>query len=390
MSRPYLDYYSSQGIVPVHQDVSDFEAHVRRRAALYRLLKMTRQTFRGSTVLEIGPGTGDNAMATATFGPAKYLMLEGNPSSLESISTKLSAGELDGSVFELIEADYLSIPQTHALRQESFDIVLAEGCVPYQLDPVAALRTAADLVSTPYGIFVVTATDEVSMLSEICRRYMKPAMVRVAQDGLRPVLDVACETLASHLDHLSASSRPIKDWVEDNILHPWVRDWALSVPAAIAALPNFDYLGSTPSHITDWRWYKTFADESVENSSSAANAWTNAVEYTLDWRSDPHRAKYHQSDIGLEIMSLSRDVWLLVDEDWHRDTYDNSDPVADALESIARLLDSNLEHVPTSNAIREFVLSIPSLEDGRLDFPFRHFQKWWGRGMQYMSLTRKG
>jgi len=388
IQRPYLDYYTSAEIVPVHQDLSDFAAHVRRRKALYRLLGLPPLAFRGARLLEIGPGTGDNALATMTFDPISYMLLDGNPSSLFEVRNKVADGTLDPERCVVVEGDYLALPAESVVLSSQFDIVLAEGCVPFQLDPVAALKAVARLVSEIDGVLVVTTTDEVSMLSEICRRYMKPAIAHRSGGDPKKALDLSCIVFESHYANLPAASRPLSDWILDNILHPWTRDWALSMSSAIDALPDFDYLGSTPNYSTDWRWYKSFADPRESWSDVASRRWNDTLEFTLDWRSTPPLDGTSSGRIGADLGRLCREFGRLVDDAWRADSYDNVKEVDDKLMDVQELIKGHPGLSQTSQALDDFRASLSTLTSGDLNFPYRSFLTWWGRGMQYLSLTR--
>ena len=92
--RPYLDYYISNKIIPVRQDISQLESHLKRRSVLYHHLSIPPAAVRSQRVLEIGPGTGDNAIHTASLSPKAYVLVDGNPYSIAAtrIVPELAAG----------------------------------------------------------------------------------------------------------------------------------------------------------------------------------------------------------------------------------------------------------------------------------------------------------
>ena len=67
MSNEFIEYYGEHNISPVHQDISDFEIHYGRRRKLYRQCGIPLQTFKNAKVLEVGPGSGYNTLATLKF-----------------------------------------------------------------------------------------------------------------------------------------------------------------------------------------------------------------------------------------------------------------------------------------------------------------------------------
>lgn len=382
--RAYLDYYGAAAIIPVHQDTRDFAGHVRRRAALYRALRLPEIAFRNSTVLEFGPGTGDNARATSTFGPAEYVLFDGNPASIQAIQDKMAAGELNPAVCTVVEGDFLA-PAPDSVASRTFDIVLAEGCIPYQRDPAAAVRHVAEFVR-PGGVLVITTTDQVSMLSEICRRYYKPAIMRLSGDDFDAALELSSRVYGPQLAHLPAASRPVEDWVLDNILHPWGTTWALSIGDAIAASPELQFLGSSPDFAVDWRWYKTFADTAEDWNQPASAAWMRVSPYTLDWRA-PYEGPLPAS-AGLDVARLARRAADLIEEDWANDSYDRSTEILGALGDLGAILAEQGILPGVQSGIAGFAEVVQGLNAGDVHLRVPAFDEWWGRGMQYVSFTR--
>jgi len=383
--RPYLDYYSRINDIPVHQDTSDFAAHVRRRSALYRSLHLPKLAFQSSRILEIGPGTGDNATATLTFGPAEYVLLDGNPSSVQALLSKIDVGQLDRDICTVLEGDFLGAP-SQRLRGRTFDIVLAEGCIPYQRDPAAAVRHVLQYVK-PGGVLVITTTDQISMLSEICRRYYKPAIMRLANDDFDAALELCAAIFTPQLACLPAASRPVEDWSLDNILHPWGTSWALSVSDAISASPDLQFLGASPNFVTDWRWYKSFADGSNDWSAPAISAWATVSPYTLDWR-EPYTGPLSPA-IAHEIDGLASTAAEMIEEDWNADSFVHAQDILQTLNDLSEVLRTHDVMQGVQSGIRAFGEVVRGLlsDDPFVRIP--EFDAWWGRGMQYVSLTRR-
>ena len=95
-----VDFYRRYGISPVHQDISDLPRHFARRAALYRHLGILPAFVRGRSVIEVGPGSGFNSLYTASLGPSRYVLVEGNPRGVRDMTTLF--GQF-GSLCETIE-----------------------------------------------------------------------------------------------------------------------------------------------------------------------------------------------------------------------------------------------------------------------------------------------
>lgn len=384
--RAYLDYYSERDIIPVHQDLGDRERHHRRRRALYRILGVPSLAFRGSRILEVGPGTGDNALVTATFHPAEYVLLDGNPASIRALHDRLDRSELPRHVCRVVEGDLHHPPEQTG---GEFDIVIAESCLHHQRDPIAALRAVAGLTSADGGLLVFTTSDEVAVLPDLCRRLLRPAIETAADGDPQRALDLACRIIDPHLATLPARSRPTRDWVLDTIFHPWLADWALPLPDAVDALADeFDFLGSSPSFLTDWRWYKEFADPRQRWHERVRSQWEQVSYATCDWRvSIPEPVADHR--LTAELAASCRRLAALEHRIWHTCAYEDLPEVLPLLTGIAATLAELPGMGPASLAASDARTGLEALAGGELDYPFEHFRSWWGRNMQYLALSRR-
>src|SRR5690242_13415063 len=127
MGRPYLDYYVANKIVPVRQNIRDLSKHFRRREALYRHLGIVPAAVRGRRVIEFGPGTGDNAVYTASLMPELYVFVDANPFSIAHLREKTATGQFAADSVECIECDVNSFEDARR-----FELVLCEGIVHAQ------------------------------------------------------------------------------------------------------------------------------------------------------------------------------------------------------------------------------------------------------------------
>ena len=146
--RGFLDYYGSRGVIPVSQAAAGIEVRRRQRLGLYRTLGIPALAFRGSRVVEFGPGTGDNSEIAASLGPDAYDLVDGNEASVLALGAKLADGRLDPAICRLVRADF-NDEHIDGVEKGSYDVVIAEGCIPGQVDPVATLRRIARSVHWP-------------------------------------------------------------------------------------------------------------------------------------------------------------------------------------------------------------------------------------------------
>jgi SAM-dependent methyltransferase len=213
-NRPFLNFYTSHRISPVRQDISDLTAHYRRRGALYHSLGLPPIAVRGRRVLELGPGTGQNALATLSYEPAALTLVDGNPSSLDACKRNLAPHLKRGT-----EITFIQSLIEHYETDETFDIVLCEGVIPFQVDPMTFVRSLSRFVA-PGGVLVVTCIDAVQFMGEMTRRLVADSLIpfdtpaRKRHDYLLPVF-------VPHLSSLSGMTRSHTDWIYDNLLIPY-------------------------------------------------------------------------------------------------------------------------------------------------------------------------
>lgn len=248
-----LAFYQQHDISPVRQDVTDLPAHFARRAALYRSLGLPPMAIRAKSVLEVGPGSGDNALYTLSLQPGRYVAIEPNPRGAAEMRARCGAAV---SVVETTIEAYLP--------HRAFDLVLCEGLLGLcGTDPAPLLEAAVRHVAVG-GVLVLTCIDPISDHAEVLRRgYAQQLIDRTAPiseqvETLRPIF-------APHLATLAGMTRSVDDWILDNLLNPASIGPTFSIPDACEALEGrFEVLGCSPRFLLDWRWYK---------ATTPGNAW---------------------------------------------------------------------------------------------------------------------
>ncbi len=264
-----LDFYQQHHISPVNQDVTDLPAHFARRAHLYRSLGIPPMAVRGALVLEVGPGSGENALYTLSLQPGDYVAVEPNHVAAEAARARLGAG---ADVVEVRIEDYEPGAR--------FDLVLCEGLLGLcGTDPRALLEAVARHVA-PGGVLVITCIDAISDHAEILRRAMAQQMI----DRSAPLDDQVAmlrPIFAPHLATLKGMTRSVDDWIIDNLLNPASIGPTFSIPEACEALDGrFEVLGCSPRFLLDWRWYK----DARPGNQWAIDAYWEQAGNLLDYR----------------------------------------------------------------------------------------------------------
>lgn len=373
VKRAFVDYYAERNISPVKQDISDRNRHFGRRASLYRFLAIPPLYVEGARVLEFGPGTGDNALYTASLGPARYVLVDGNPRGVEETRAVMAATGLpDTTVVHSYVEDFKT--------DERFDLVLAEGLIPFQNDPIGFARHIASFVR-PGGVLVVTCADSASAIGEIGRRLLAN---RIAPPTM-PYADrraLLAPVFAPHLATLEGMSRSVDDWVDDNIAQPLTGKLYSMVDAIESLGPDgFVVAGSSPQFLTDWRWYKRlFGEERGFNERAIESYYRNIANF-LDYREtfDDHDAglgrRLRQDCDALHAAMLADDAG---DTSALPAAIAQLTEIATLLEPVAAATAASLRSLATALGGDEDALTVPNA-----------FSSHFGRGQQYLSFCRE-
>ena len=375
--RPFVDFYGQHKISPVTQDISDITGHFERRESLYRHVGIIPSLISGKSVIEFGPGSGFNSIYTSSLKPHRYVLVDGNPTGLESTRDLLEEhahGETQHEIIESFVEDYHT--------EERFDIVLCEGVIPLQLNPKAFLRHVASFVA-PGGLVVITCMDTVSQLSEIMRRVIGTLLVH-PDAPISEKLDILRPVFEPHLNTLKGRSRLVDDWILDVIIHPWVGSM-LSVADAIEALDfDYDVYGSSPRFLTDWRWYKEIVGDNRNWNERGLESYYANLHNFLDFRDifEPREELENQ-----ELLAICDSLFAAE----KRFTTDRDVVVLVGIRGALAKLSANVRSFSAESAaaIDNFVSAIDAYLDGGMLGNLKRFAPLFGRGQQYLSFIRR-
>lgn len=375
--KPFLDFYSKNNISPVHQDISNLDIHFQRRNALYRHLGIAPNLVADRSVIEFGPGVGHNAIHTLALRPRRYVLVDGNPSSLAEVGENMARCTQGAQVHEIVASDILSFQSA-----EKFDLVLCEGVIPFQLDPAAFCRHVGSFCE-PGGVFVLTCIDGISFLGEATRRLIAdvlvPFSIPVSErlECLRPLF-------APHLQSLAGMSRKVDDWLYDNILVPY-SGRLFSIRDAIEALDGtFDLYGSSPHFLADWRWYKQIHGEGRRYNELGIDTYLKNALNLIDYRFD---LPPQTTEVGLAALERAEALFMIM-----RDLENNGDQsrlpeVVDLLRGLAAMVRPLSE--PTARALEQTADFILAPEGKDPVTSLNDLAPFFGRGQQYLSFIRR-
>ncbi|MBK9146177.1 MAG: methyltransferase domain-containing protein [Candidatus Melainabacteria bacterium] len=374
---PFVTYYKENRISPVAQDVSDLRKHFQRREGLYRQLGIPSALVRERSVIEFGPGSGHNSIYTLSLSPGRYVLVDGNPSGLESVKSLLLP--LPGS--ERIEIIQSLIEDFDSA--EKFDFVFCEGVIPFQIDPSSFAKHVSSFVRDR-GVLVITCTDAVALAPEVIRKLCAALVV----DRSQPIEDRIAQLLpifSPHLLTMKGMSRFHRDWILDVLLHDWVGP-VFSIAEAVETLsPNFHAYGLSPGLATDWRWYKDIYGDQFFSNEWTLHSYLANVHNFIDYRTVNAPRTPAENE---ELIKVCQSLFDLTYRTREKE-FDKQSLVKDLQDHIERL--SSISGSFSSGTSR----SLDDCKSALVDFQksgkfgdFGEFGSLWGRGQQYLSFLR--
>jgi SAM-dependent methyltransferase len=327
----------------------------------------------GRSVLEFGPGSGHNSIYTASLNPSTYDLVDANPTGLKSTSSMLSKYEdIELKVHESLFLDFKS--------EKKFDIVWAENCIPGQANPIEVLDYVKNFVQEK-GILVITVTNGISILSEVFRRMVYYKFFK-NNDQIIKQADALVPFFQNHTRHLKGMSRSTKDWILDNILQPMFDRKMLALPEVVQLLgKEFEIYSTSPKFLVDWRWYKEVVGKTRMFNEKALECYYQTNINLLDYR---YEHKETSVEFGIQLEKKCQTAWEL--SCLYEKNRDNK-----SLEELL-CLSEEIQHTiePISKFSAEAISQAISLlrETEPRKERMEDFEKWWGRGTQYVSLIR--
>lgn len=374
----HLGFYTAHGISPVRQDITDLERHFQRRHALYRQLGIQPTAIAGRKVMEVGPGSGHNALYTAHLVPARYVLVEGNPTGVEHIRALFADHPQVTACTEIA----LSRLEDH-VPDTGFDFVFCEGLLSGVPNPEEILGKLSAATAAG-GVLVVTCVDHLSHFPETIRRLLAQLVIEPGDDLDTQVAKIL-PMMAPHLASLGHANRRFDDWVVDNLIHPGSIIPLINFPETVAVLaPQFQFLASSPHFVTDWRWYKSIVGDDWDFNAPAIRQYWEQAHNLLDHRQVLPARDAARNQRLYDLCTKAR-AQVAAFEDGRRPVF---------VERFRALLDEIVADVrdfsPTiAEALQEAVglLAVDRIDPAAVADAAR-FGALFGRGQQYLSLTK--
>ena len=252
----------------------------------------------------------------------------------------------------------------------------------------------------PGGILVLTCTDAVSVFFETLRRYL--AQILVAQSGMTMpgsgiehiITNLLSNAFHSHLSSLKGMSRPIENWVLDNLLNPAAASMAASNEYSIEKCLNtlgntFYFYGSSPNFLVHWGWHKEIEQDPNSYNHVFINSFLSQRHNLLHYR----ETGLSNIDVNRRIHACCKQFSDLVEQkNQQSEDCFTTDSTSAEITPVKELLNviRPLGLKKSEAAISDFIFlfddnAIPSAQDIA---HLRAFGAAFGRGQQYVSLVK--
>ena len=379
----FIDYYNKNNVIPVSQNLSNLSEFIFKRNHLYMTLGFPLSRLRGLKILEVGPGGGYNAIATSFYSPSLYTFVDASTASLSQLQARYDQGLFNAEEVRIHESNFLEYKS-----DEKYDLVICEGTLPAQQNPVEFLNKLTSFVGEGGGLIITTITAS-SLLSDVCRRMLRP-FIFASSKNFEEQVKLSSDIFASHLNTLGTSTRPIEDWVIDQILQDWhAYRYVFSIlDAADSISDSFSFYNSSPSFLIDDRWYKKVGQTDATRTDLLRHQYGVIAVSLLDYRVPIGSVLEIENKQSLtQIESLSSQICLLHNEILNSNSYHSIGKVIHTLKEMSNTLPEAFSKTKNSMADYSRVLTELSYSGNLLEFG--EFKKFWGRGQQYVSFLRK-
>lgn len=370
-----LDFYREHNISPVHQDISDFNYHCARREKLYRQLGMPVLLFNGAEVLEVGTGGGYNSVVLAQWN-CHLSMVEPNETAQNEIIELFREKKIEDYVL------YKETVEQHSGKE--YDVVIAEGFLPTIENRVEVLEKLKSLVKET-GILVITCQDEMGMFVERMKRLVGHRSVKNVVSYCEKVKKLV-DIFEPQLKLLHGVSRPVEDWVQDQILcEDFNCNDILDLKKAIQGIgDNWDVLGcSSPDFFSDCSWYK---DIEYDYKKSYCDQY-DKKSYNLIIAG---REEIDTSNIDVSIVRTSVDKIRKLEIEYENSEQKEEKVVQEIIYELQKLYELLQKCDKELAVFLSETIDILASDPNQLELAdYPNFCKCFGRSQQYISFVKK-
>lgn len=251
VNSPHLKFYTDHQISPVRQKISTINQLLEYRASLYRGIGILPLTIKGSDVLEVAAGSGQNGLFIASCIPNSYTLVEPNPTAIRHIKDVYKKFKHKHTKPQLIPQMFESYS-----RKKQFDIVVCENWLGRKNYERRLFKKLLGLTK-PSGLVITTVISPIGILPNFIRRAMSARLLKNIH-SFEEKEKILTTAFSGHLKTIKAMTRPTIDWIQDNMINPGYLDICITIPQLLKNVGrDFDFLGCYPRFSQDWRWFKS-------------------------------------------------------------------------------------------------------------------------------------
>ncbi len=386
---PFVSFYHKEQITPIRQYISDLKPHFARRDGLYRQLGIPSSFLRGKKILEVGPGVGHNALFVLSYSPQEYTFVEGNPLGATKTFTLLTDYKEKNSLPTQINKHESLLEDFET--DTKFDLIICEGMLPGQKNPSTLFKKLFSFVKGG-GVIIITCAEEIGYLSDSIRRLMGQALMQKDISVIEQARKLI-PFFEKHFSNLSGMSRPLEDWILDSVSQPFLGKMYSIKEAIEDANKIADIYGSSPSFLTDWRWYKNIDTRNNTINDTAKKQWIQYLPYFLDYTLNPNITKTNNSqniNNNIQLYENAKDFFKKVIA--FQDKKDK-EILPESISSLEKVLHEiqnyGEDFLPTAQKIKDGIKALYEIYKGNTSPDCGSFCNFFGRGQQYLSFIKK-
>lgn len=274
----HLTYYKAHGISPVRYTTGDLPSHLQMRDSLYRSIGLPALAFRGSDILEVAPGSGQNSLYSALLRPNSLTLVEPNPAGLKDIKGLYEEIALPHTKPNLVPKRLQDFAP-----EKKFDIVICENWLGALPEEVAHIRKLGSFVA-PGGALVLTVVPLAGFFPNVMRKLLALRIVPKDMD-FEAKTAALVSVFGPHLATIANMTRSHRDWVHDCMINPHYLNVGLPFGTVLEAVGDeLSVLGCYPRIISDWRWFKSLKGKNRRFNESLLESVAANVPSMLDYR----------------------------------------------------------------------------------------------------------
>lgn len=244
----HLNFYLSNSVSPVRQNIKNLKNHFQRRENLYNKLSLSPLLISKSRILEVVPGSGFNSLYTMSKNPIYYELVEPNDTACKDIKNLLFSKQPKN-----IRLNKIKIQDFKPVIK--YDVILCECWIGSINEEVKILNSFQNKINEN-GIIVITFQPAIGMLANTLRKIISFKLIN-RNENIEVKTKKLSYAFSGHLKKLKHMSRLKRDWIIDVLINPATLGSYLAPETIFNSLDKCEPLSVYPYVEDGWRWYKS-------------------------------------------------------------------------------------------------------------------------------------